>query len=121
MVYIVFRIMGRKEDKATSRQIAADLWKACASELGAHFVAYTAAEVMLDVADFMGPLGFLVGIVGDYVLLSAFKYRRTMILGEVAIEYIQNGCQWGPEGRQADIQHAKNRAEVLYKQVRKRA
>ncbi|MDF5730419.1 MAG: PepSY-associated TM helix domain-containing protein [Rhizonema sp. PD38] len=50
-----------------------------------------------------GPLGVLIGLGTNAAALSYFKYRRTVILGEVMLEYTRNDFSWGAEGAESII------------------
>lgn len=111
MVYVLFRVMGKKEtSKQEAAKISIELLKECGKFLAAEFVALAGAEVVFSSMHLLGPLGSLIALGADIAGLSYFRYRRTVILGEVTLEYIRNDCSWGGEGAQALIQRAKERA-----------
>lgn len=111
MVYVLFRIMGKKDtSKQEATKISIDLLKECGRFLAAEFVALAGAEVIFSSMHLLGPIGSLIALGADVAGLSYFRYRRTVILGEVTLEYIRNDCSWGGEGAQALIRRAKERA-----------
>lgn len=115
MVYVLFRIMGKKDvTKQEATRIALDLLKECGRFLAADFVALAGAEILVNSMYLLGPVGALVGFAADVAGLSYFRYRRTVILGEVTLEFIRNNCTWGGEGAQAMIQQARERALKNY-------
>lgn len=115
MVYVLFRVMGKKDmSKKDAARISVELLKECGRFLVADFVAVAGAELLVSSMHLLGPLGSLIGLAADALGLSYFRYRRTVILGEVTLEYIRNDCSWGGEGAQALIQRAKERALQNY-------
>lgn len=115
MVYVLFRIMGKKDtSKKDAAKISIELLKECGKFLVADFVAVAAAELVVSSMHLLGPLGSLIGLAADVLGLSYFRYRRTVILGEVTLEFIRNDCSWGGEGAQALIRRAKARALQNY-------
>jgi GTP-binding protein EngB required for normal cell division/uncharacterized protein (DUF697 family) len=114
MVYTLMRVLGVKSDKAAATKLATQLIKVCLSEMAVEFGVVTAAELALPVvAFFAGPLAVL-GALGAMGGIGYYKYRRTAIFGEVAIEYIRHDCSWGGEDIYAVIQRCRKRAEEHY-------
>ena len=78
-----------------------------------------AADLAIDFLTVVtGPLGALIGIAADVTALAYYKYRRTVILGEVAIEYICNNYSWA-ESQQAVIKRCKETASQHYFSIQK--
>jgi GTPase len=78
-----------------------------------------AAEVVVSSMYLVGPIGALIGFAAEVAGLSYFRYRRTVILGEVTLElFIRNDCSWGGEGARALIQRAKERAVQNYMRLK---
>jgi GTP-binding protein EngB required for normal cell division len=116
MVMTVFKVMGLKISFDHAKELTGSFIKECGLALGASFAAVGAASLILDLFDvFAG-----VGIVADLVLLSRFKYQRTVTLGEVALEYIHTNGQWGGDGHAA-ILRCRDRAKENYGRLRKSA
>jgi GTP-binding protein EngB required for normal cell division len=119
MVYVLFRIMGKKDfTKKEATRISIELLKECGRFLAADFVAVAAAEVVVSSMYLLGPLGALIGFAADVAGLSYFRYRRTVILGEVTLEFIRNDCSWDGEGARVLIQRAKERALQNYMRLK---
>jgi GTP-binding protein EngB required for normal cell division len=114
MVYLIFLIMGKKEEKSITGKVAMELLKACAQTLGIIFAgsigSYIAAALVTTINPIAGIALFCVGAGAT----SVFTYRRTVILGEVTIEYVLNDCSWGIEGQDAVIRRCAKRAEDYY-------
>jgi GTP-binding protein EngB required for normal cell division/uncharacterized protein (DUF697 family) len=118
MVYTLMRILGVKNDLNAAKKIAVELLKVCALEMTAEFAATSAIEVAAWVGAFiLGPLMFL-GAIGAAGAVGYYKYRRTVIFGEVAIEYLRNDCSWGGEDRHAVIMRCRERAQEHYMKFR---
>ena len=121
MVYTLFRIMGNKEmTKSQARKIAIDLLKECGKNLAAEFGAVVVAEMIVGSMYILGPIGALVGLAADLAGLTYFRYRRTVILGEVTLEYIRHDCSWGGENPHDVILRCKERALRHYMRLAKR-
>ncbi len=102
MVFAVIKIMGKKADKEDAKRMAGELLKACGQVLGIEFAAIAVADLFLDFLTVTtGPLGAAIGLLADVTALSYFKYQRTAILGEVAIEYVRNNYSWA--GTQQEV------------------
>jgi hypothetical protein len=114
MVFVLFRIMGRPMDKATAKKLSVELLKACGAELGAEFLAAVVAEGLLSAAVLLGPVGLLLGGLGNLAGLGYYRYRRTAILGEVTLEYIHNNCSWAGQDRHEVFLRCKERAMNHY-------
>lgn len=118
MVYMLMRILGVKGDKTVAKKVAVELLKVCGFEMAAEFAAAAAAEAAIAVGAFIfGPLG-LAGYLAAAGGLGYYKYRRTVIFGEVAIEYLRNDCSWGGEDRHEVIKRCKERAQEHYMKFR---
>jgi len=120
MVLVLFRVMGRKIDKATARSVSVELLKACGLELGAEFTAVLVADGIISASVFLGPLAALIGAVGNMAGLGYFRYRRTAILGEVTIEFISRGCSWEGQDRHEVFVRCKERALKHYMHLHSR-
>lgn len=118
MVYALFRVLGYKIKKEQAAKIALELIKACVQALAVDFGATVAIDVAVAASFVLGPLGPLIamGAVGAQAYL---KYKRTVILGEVTMEYIKNDCSWGGEDRAEVIRRCKERAMAHYMHLRK--
>jgi uncharacterized protein (DUF697 family) len=115
MVYTLSRILGHKTNKTDATKLSIELLKASGASLGIEIAAIAAAEIAITAAAFLtGPV--ILAALGG---LGYFKYKRTVILGEVTIEYIKNGSSWGGEDRQAVIARCKDRAMAHYMKLRK--
>ena len=118
MVFALFRIMGYQIKKEQAGKIVEELLKACVQALAVDFGASMAIDVAIATSIIFGPIGVLVGL-GALGAQAALKYRRTVILGEVTIEYIKHDCSWGGEDRAAVIRRCKERAMTHYMHLRK--
>ncbi|BAY77065.1 small GTP-binding protein [Nostoc linckia NIES-25] len=115
MVFCVFKTMGKEIDRNDAGRVSVELLKSCGQVLGAQFAAVVAADLLLDmVFTLTGPLGALIGIVADVAALGYFKYKRAVILGEVALEYASNGFSWGADGQEVVIKRCQERASEYY-------
>ncbi len=121
MVLTIFHVMGRKIDRKTAKSVAVDLLKTCGLELGAEFTAAVVVESILSGAIVLGPVGALIGMLGSMVGLGVFRYRRTVILGEVTIEYVLNNCTWEGCDRHEVFIRCRDRAMSHYMKLRKQA
>lgn len=120
MVYVLFRVMGRTDiSKADAQRAAIDLVKECGKNLAAEFGAVVVAEIIIDSVKVLGPLGTLLGLAGDAIGLTYFRYRRTVILGEVTLDYIRTNGKWDADGAAATIKRCKERALAYYMKLRK--
>lgn len=114
LVFTLMKVLGVKSDKEAAKKISVQLIKVCLSQMAVEFGVVTAAELALPiVAFFAGPLAFL-GVVGALGGIGYYKYRRTVIFGELAIEYIRHDCSWGGEDVQKVIQRCRKQAEDYY-------
>lgn len=117
MVYLIFLIMGKKEDKSITGKVTIDLLKACAKTLAWLYGGGIATGIATLVVFGLNPLaGLVLGGVG-LTAISYFAYRTTVILGEVTIEYVINDCSWGAEGPEAVIRKCAKQAEKYYFQI----
>lgn len=113
LAYVLVKIMGGKEPvDFDRRKMAIDILKACASYLGAEFIAIAALETITSA---LGPIGWMV----DWAALSFYKYKRTLIFGEATLIYIANGFTFGNDARAA-IEKAKEEASKHYASFSKR-
>jgi GTP-binding protein EngB required for normal cell division/uncharacterized protein (DUF697 family) len=123
MVYTVARILGKEQDRDSSRKLTITLIRECGLALGAIFGASLVAEALVDVASTalvpMFGLGALLGLVADTAALGWFKYQRTVVLGEVAIEYIRQGG-WGDDDPRTVILRCRDRAKEYYSRLKRK-
>jgi GTP-binding protein EngB required for normal cell division/uncharacterized protein (DUF697 family) len=120
MVYLIFLIMGKKEDKSITGRVAVDLLTACSQTLGIIFAGSIGSYIAGALLSAVNPIAGLVIFGLGFSAISLFSYRRTVILGEVTIEYIGNDCQWSCEGQDADIRRCAKRAEEYYFNLQKK-
>lgn len=119
MVYTVFLIMGKKQDKGITLEVTVNLLKACGQTLGVIFAASVLADIITASLLPVLPVASLVLYAIDLTGLPYFKYRRAVVLGEVTIEYVLNDCSWGGESQEAVIKRCAKRAEEHYFQLKK--
>lgn len=112
MVYSLCRIMGQNLTQERARGMAVDLIKACATNLGIDFVGTAAVVFFLQFAVFIPGAGLLA--LGCLGAMGYFRYRRTVIFGEVALEYIKRDFSWGGESARDVILECKQRALKTY-------
>lgn len=113
LAYALVKIMGGKEPvDFDKKKMAIDILKACATFLGAEFIAVAVAETITSA---LGPIGWMV----DWAALSFYKYKRTLIFGEATLLYIANGFTFGNDARAA-IEKAKEEASQHYATFSKR-
>lgn len=126
MVLVITLIMGRNADflniegqsssvPAKAGKMAIELLKACSDVLFWEFVAVFGGGLALDVVGAVfGPLAMVLTGLADLAALGFYRYNRTVILGEVTIEYVCNGFSWGADGAEAVIKRCKERAQKHY-------
>ena len=61
----------------------------------------------------LGPIAWL-GSLGILGAAGYYRYKRTVIFGEVALEYIKNDCSWGGEDPETVIKMCQERALQHY-------
>ncbi len=127
MVTEIMKIMGVEKDPTNPPNVAkivGEISLACAQTLGVVFVATAGAAALIDMATtattWIADFGAAIGLGVDVIALGVFKFRRTAILGEAAIEYARNNFAWGPEGAEAVIKKCKKRVEEQYDYLKKR-
>jgi len=77
-----------------------------------------AAELFASLAALIPVAGiFAVGALGA---AGFFRFKQTMILGEVTIAYISNNYSWGGEGPEVVIKEAKAKAEEYLRILKKK-
>jgi len=119
MTYAIVKLVSRKPiDKESAEKITKELLKTCGKFLVAEFVFVTAASTAMDTLNvfsfgIFAPLFLTV----DVAVLGYYKCRRTVILGEVVIEYTRRDFSWGVDGPEKVIKECKQRAESLYKDL----
>ncbi|SDB74005.1 GTPase [Belnapia rosea] len=118
-VFVLSRIFGKTMRAADVKGTAKELLKTCGILFAAEFAAITAADVASTVASVFVP--FLAPIFGiaDAALLSWYRYRRAVIFGEVAMEYVKRDFSWGGEEPRAIIAECKARAQKHYARFEK--
>jgi hypothetical protein len=77
-----------------------------------------AIDAAVAVSFFLGPLAALAAV-GALGAQAALKYKRTVILGEVTMEYIRHNCTWGGEDRAVVIRRCKECAMAHYMKLLK--
>ena len=118
LVYTLFKILGYEIKKDQATKISIELLKACGQALVVDFGAVIAVDIAIAASWILGPLGGIMAL-GALGAQGYLKYKRTVILGEVTIEYIKNDCSWGGEDRTAVIRRCKERAMAHYMKLRK--
>lgn len=108
LTYSLVKVMGVDNASFDKTKTAGDILKVCGQFLAADFVAVAAADVITDILG----LGIF-GILADLAGLSYFKYRRTLIFGEVVLLYIENGFTFGNDAKTM-ILKAKSLAQEKY-------
>lgn len=113
MVFVLSKVMGSPIPKAKAREIAENLMRASWDVI--------AADLALDVAGALATLFTPFGLFAFFAGMAAsayLSYRRTCILGEIALEYIKLGFSWGGERPQEVIKKCKERAMANYSRLR---
>ena len=112
MVYSISRVMGQQMTKERARQITGALLKTCLSTLAIEFGGVTAINIVLQASTLVPAVGILaLPALGG---MTYFRYRRTAILGEVALEYVKNDFSWGGEDASAVIKRCRDRVRQIY-------
>lgn len=124
MVSSIFVVMGVRKAPTDAAKLVKEIAVACAQTLGAWFVALAGATAIVDFATtiatpFAG-IGAALGFAADFIALGIFKFRRTAVLGEAAIEYIRNDFSWGVDGAENVIKKCRERAETQYDYIKQR-
>jgi len=118
MVFAIFKVMGKKGSSDDAKKMAIALLKACGSVLFMEFSALVAADLIIDTFETAFPFLMFLGLAADATFIGYYEYRRTAILGEVAIEYIRNDFSWGAEGQEAVIKRCKKQALEYYAKLK---
>jgi|GEM_PF-1057483 len=118
MVYAIFRVMGRKDNRESTLKVTSELVGAMVQEFGITFAALVGLEMINEAFNFIPGIGWAISSAIDLGLLGFWKFRRTITLGEITIEYIRNDCSWGQEGVKKVVNDARKRAEHLYGQLK---
>lgn len=100
--YGISSVMGAKISKENAGRITKEILKYCGEFLVAEFVALAVIEGIYSI---LTPI-FGIGILLDYATLSYFKFRRTVIFGEICLAYIENDFSFGD-----DIRHTFEKAK----------
>lgn len=111
MVFVLARIMGQKLTRAKAMTTAVELLKACSIELMGDFTIQGILEIALSAAgSLFGPLGLAIANTVDAAALGWWRFRRTLIFGEVVLEFLRRDFSWGGESRAAVIRECRDRA-----------
>lgn len=112
MVYTLCRIMGQEMTKERAKSLAGALLKTCLQTLSIEFGGVTALNIIIQASALIPAVGLLaLPALGGMTYL---RYRRTVILGEVTLEYVKNDFSWGGEEAQVVIKRCKERAKEMY-------
>lgn len=118
MVYTIGRVMGQGTDKSLSKKMTKELIKNCGKQLGIEFAGVVAVDFFASLASFIPVAGILA--IGALGTMGYFRFKQTLILGEVAIVYIKNNYSWGEEGSEVVIRQAKEKAEEYLRIMKKK-
>lgn len=106
-------VMGSNLSRDNAAKVTWAIIKECIRYMAGEFIVVGAVETVFSfLTPFIG--GFL-----DLTFLSYFKYKRTIIFGEVAIAYIENDFSFGDDIR-AMMEKAKARANEQMKFYKKK-
>jgi GTP-binding protein EngB required for normal cell division len=119
LAYIEMKIMGKTITKDDAAKIAGEGLKTCGTVLVGDFAAVAGASIVLDAANLLGPIGTLVGVIGNVAGLGWWRYRRTVIFGEVMLEFAKRDFSWGGEDKHKVIQDCKQRAIEYHMKFKK--
>jgi GTPase Era involved in 16S rRNA processing/uncharacterized protein (DUF697 family) len=115
MVYTICRMMGKQVTRKDAKSLAGALVKACLSTLGVEIMGAVAVEIVLQAALFIPAIGLLA--LPALGAMGYFRYRRTVILGEVTLEYVKRDFSWGGEDASTVIKQCVDRAKKMYLQL----
>lgn len=121
MVLAISNIMGAPITKERAKSITIELLKASAGVLVADFAFDTTVAVagtMLAATGIGALFAFVVAIAAQSTI-AFYAYRRTCILGEVALQYTKNDFSWGGESKEVVIKRCKERAMKYYPKIKK--
>ncbi len=119
LVFVLCKILGQSLTRERAKGMAMDLLKACISTLAIDFVGTALAVSALQAAVFIPAVGLLA--LPALGAMAYFHYRRTVIFGEVVVEYVKNDFSWGVDGAAATIKRCKERALKSYMHLTKEA
>lgn len=115
LVFTMSKLMGQKLEKENAKEVAKELLKVCGQVLVVDFAALTAVAVVADtIGVILGPIGVFLSAGAGGVALGVWRFRRTVIFGEVVLEYLKRGFSWGGEDREKVIRECKERALKIY-------
>jgi GTP-binding protein EngB required for normal cell division/uncharacterized protein (DUF697 family) len=117
LTYTLMKILGVKDEREAAIKIAKELFWSCAKFLAVDFGASVAISIAGGASFLLGPIAWLTsfGILGA---AGYYRYRRTVIFGEVALEYIKNDCSWGGEDPETVIKMCRERALAHYMKLK---
>ena len=119
LAYIEMKIMGKNISKGDATKVGLEGLKTCSTVLAGDFVAVAGVSLIFDSANVLGPIGTLVGALGNAIGLGWWRYRRTVIFGEVMLEFAKRDFSWGGEDKYKVIQECKQRAIEHHMKLRK--
>ena len=116
MVLTISKIMGKQMTREDAKNLSGALIKACLTTLGVEVMGAVALEIGLQASLFIPAIGLLA--LPALGAMGYFRYRRTVILGEVTLEYVKNDFSWGGENSADVIKRCVERAKTMYLQLR---
>ena len=119
LAFTEMKIMGKKITKTDSIKIALEGLKTCGTVLIGDFVAVTIVGAIIDLANILGPIGTLAAALANTAGLGYWRYKRTIIFGEVMLEFAKRDFSWGGEDKHKIIKDCKNRAMAYHMKFKK--
>ncbi len=117
-VAVISVILGKKPKGKDIFFTSKELLKTCGLFMAADFAAITAADIVSSAASvFFPPFFWLFGM-AEVAALGYLRYKRSVIFGEVALEYIKRDFSWGGEEPRAVMMCCKERAHQHYAKLR---
>lgn len=116
MVFTISKLMGKQMTREDAKNLSGALIKACMTTLGVEVMGAVAIEIGLQASLFIPAIGLLA--LPALGAMGYFRYRRTVILGEVTLEYVKNDFSWGGEDSAAVIKRCVEKAKAMYLQLR---
>jgi len=117
LTYTLMKILGVNDERDAALKIAKDLFWACAKFLTVDFGASIAMSIVGATSILLGPIAWM-GSVAIFGAAGYYRYKRTVIFGEVALEYIKNNCSWGGEDPEKVIKMCRDRALEHYMKLK---
>jgi hypothetical protein len=114
---ILCRIMGKRLSGSEIKNMSIELVKTCGKLMAVEFGALVAADIIASTVGVVLPFLFPV-LLAEAAALGYYRYRRTAIFGEVALEFIRRDCNWGAEGPRAVVAMCRDRANRYYVRLR---